>query len=62
MDLDLGMNNWMADPFPDSEESIAAGRCLTAEDLDRLGGFARYKDSMAMAWAIARRSPAGPRT
>ena len=22
----------------------AAGRCLTADDLDRLGGFARYKD------------------
>jgi len=44
MDLDLGMNNWMADPFPYPEEPIRRGKVLTAEDLDRLGGFARYKD------------------
>ncbi|MGE5568978.1 MAG: 2-oxoacid:acceptor oxidoreductase subunit alpha [Rhodospirillales bacterium] len=43
-DLDLGMNNWMSDPFPYPTEPINRGKVLTAEDLDRLGGFARYKD------------------
>ena len=43
-DLDLGMNNWMADPFQYPEKPIRRGKVLTAEDLDRLGGFARYKD------------------
>ena len=43
-DLDLGMNNWMADPFPYPEKPIERGKVLTAEDLERLGGFARYKD------------------
>jgi 2-oxoglutarate ferredoxin oxidoreductase subunit alpha len=43
-DLDLGMNNWMADAFPYPEKPILRGKVLTAEDLDRLGGFARYKD------------------
>jgi len=43
-DLDLGMNNWMADPFPYPEAPIDRGKVLTAEDLDRVGGFARYKD------------------
>src|SRR5580704_7173887 len=43
-DLDLGMNNWMADPFPYPTEPIRRGKVLTAEDLERLGGFARYKD------------------
>jgi 2-oxoglutarate ferredoxin oxidoreductase subunit alpha len=43
-DLDLGMNNWMADPFSYPEKPIARGKVLTADDLNRLGGFARYKD------------------
>jgi 2-oxoglutarate ferredoxin oxidoreductase subunit alpha len=43
-DLDLGMNNWMADPFEYPSKPIKRGKVLTAEDLDRLGGFARYKD------------------
>jgi 2-oxoglutarate ferredoxin oxidoreductase subunit alpha len=43
-DLDLGMNNWMADAFPYPESPIARGKVLNAEDLARLGGFARYKD------------------
>jgi len=43
-DLDLGMNNWMSDPFPYPAEPIRRGKVLTAEDLARLGGFARYKD------------------
>src|SRR6185295_7895476 len=43
-DLDLGMNNWMADPFVYPEGEIKRGKVLTAEDLDKPGGFARYKD------------------
>ena len=43
-DLDLGMNNWMSDPFPYPDKPIERGKVLTADDLDRLGGFARYKD------------------
>jgi 2-oxoglutarate ferredoxin oxidoreductase subunit alpha len=43
-DLDLGMNNWMADPFPYPTEPIERGKVLTAEDLDKLGGFERYRD------------------
>ena len=43
-DLDLGMNNWMADGFAYPEQPIARGKVLDAADLDRLGGFARYKD------------------
>ena len=43
-DLDLGMNNWMADPFDYPTQPINRGKVLTAEDLNRLGGFARYKD------------------
>src|ERR1700674_1184383 len=43
-DLDLGMNNWMSDPFEYPKAPIIRGKVLTKEDLDRLGGFARYKD------------------
>src|SRR5882762_10140955 len=43
-DLDLGMNNWMADPFPYPEKPIKRGKVLSKEDLDKLGNFARYKD------------------
>lgn len=43
-DLDLGMNNWMSDPFHYPETPIKRGKVLSKEDLDRLGGFARYKD------------------
>ncbi|SPF51757.1 Pyruvate flavodoxin/ferredoxin oxidoreductase domain protein [Candidatus Sulfopaludibacter sp. SbA4] len=43
-DLDLGMNNWMADPFEYPEKPIHRGKVLNAEDLEKLGGFARYKD------------------
>ncbi len=43
-DLDLGMNNWMSDPFPYPTEPISRGKVLSAADLERLGGFARYKD------------------
>src|SRR5882757_3832782 len=43
-DLDLGMNNWMSDPFSYPEKPIDRGKVLSKEDLERLGGFARYKD------------------
>ena len=43
-DLDLGMNNWMSDPFPYPEKPIERGKILTAKDLKKLGTFSRYKD------------------
>ena len=43
-DLDLGMNNWMSDPFPYPKTPIERGKVLTKEDISKLGGFARYKD------------------
>ena len=43
-DLDLGMNNWMADPFTYPTKPIRRGKVLDAADLEKLGGFARYKD------------------
>ena len=43
-DLDLGMNNWMSDPFEYPTTPIQRGKVLGKEDLDRLGSFARYKD------------------
>jgi 2-oxoglutarate ferredoxin oxidoreductase subunit alpha len=43
-DLDIGMNNWMSEPFAYPEKPISRGKILTKEDLDRLGGFERYKD------------------
>jgi 2-oxoglutarate/2-oxoacid ferredoxin oxidoreductase subunit alpha len=43
-DLDIGMNNWMSDPFVYPEKPLNRGKILSREDLDRLGGFERYKD------------------
>ncbi|HMD76760.1 MAG TPA: 2-oxoacid:acceptor oxidoreductase subunit alpha [Terracidiphilus sp.] len=43
-DLDLGMNNWMSEPFEYPATPLDRGKVLTAEDLDRLGKFARYRD------------------
>jgi len=43
-DLDLGMNNWMSEPFAYPDKPLDRGKVLTADDLKRLGGFARYKD------------------
>jgi 2-oxoglutarate ferredoxin oxidoreductase subunit alpha len=43
-DLDLGMNNWMSEPFEYPEKPITRGKVLTAEQLEKLGGFSRYKD------------------
>jgi 2-oxoglutarate ferredoxin oxidoreductase subunit alpha len=43
-DLDLGMNLWMTEPFNYPEKPLNRGKVLNAEDLERLGGFARYRD------------------
>jgi 2-oxoglutarate ferredoxin oxidoreductase subunit alpha len=43
-DLDLGMNNWTSSAFPYPEKPLNRGKVLSAEDLERLGGFARYRD------------------
>jgi 2-oxoglutarate ferredoxin oxidoreductase subunit alpha len=43
-DLDLGMNYWMSDPFHYSEKPFKRGKVLSAEDLERVRQFARYKD------------------
>jgi 2-oxoglutarate/2-oxoacid ferredoxin oxidoreductase subunit alpha len=43
-DLDIGMNNWMSAPFAYPDKPLNRGKILSAEDLTRLGGFARYKD------------------
>ncbi len=44
-DLDLGMNNWMADPFAYPEKPFDRGKVLSPEDLDRLQGkWERYRD------------------
>ncbi len=48
-DLDLGMNNWMTDPFPYREKPFDRGKVLRTnaeidEHVKRFGGFARYRD------------------
>ncbi len=43
-DLDLGMNNWMSDQFEYPSKPLDRGKVLTAQDVERLGGFARYRD------------------
>ena len=43
-DLDLGMNLWMSEPFDYPDKPMDRGKVLTAEDIERVGSFARYKD------------------
>jgi len=43
-DLDLGMNNWMSEPFAYPEKPLDRGKVLTAGELEKLGSFARYRD------------------
>jgi 2-oxoglutarate/2-oxoacid ferredoxin oxidoreductase subunit alpha len=43
-DLDLGMNNWMADPFTYPEKPLDRGKVLSLPDIKRLGSFERYRD------------------
>src|SRR5258707_5304767 len=44
-DLDLGMNNWMSDPFEYPTKPIKRGKVLTSEQLTELNGkWGRYLD------------------
>ena len=44
-DLDLGMNNWMSDPFPYPTAPFRRGKVLDAEAIESLKGtWGRYKD------------------
>jgi 2-oxoglutarate ferredoxin oxidoreductase subunit alpha len=48
-DLDLGMNNWMADPFPYPEKGIDRGKLIRTEEelkehIRKFKEFARYRD------------------
>ncbi|MGC9158180.1 MAG: 2-oxoacid:acceptor oxidoreductase subunit alpha [Terracidiphilus sp.] len=43
-DLDLGMNDWMSEPFEYPRKPLDRGKVLSAEDVERMGGFARYRD------------------
>jgi len=43
-DLDLAMNKSLSEPFDMPEEALRRGKVLTADDLDRVGEFARYRD------------------
>ena len=48
-DLDLGMNNWMADPFPYPEKPIDRGKLIRTEEelkehVRKFKEFARYRD------------------
>ncbi len=42
-DLDLGVNNWMSEPFEYPAEPIKRGKVLTAAEVKERG-FARYRD------------------
>jgi 2-oxoglutarate ferredoxin oxidoreductase subunit alpha len=43
-DLDLGMNNWMSQPFEYTSRPLDRGKRLDAETLKRIGEWGRYKD------------------
>ncbi len=43
-DLDLGMNLWMSAQFRYPDEPMDRGKMLSAEDLNEIGEFARYRD------------------
>ncbi|MBN2305736.1 MAG: 2-oxoacid:acceptor oxidoreductase subunit alpha [Anaerolineae bacterium] len=43
-DLDLGMNLWMGKLFEYPDQPMDRGKVMTAEDIQRAGEFARYKD------------------
>jgi 2-oxoglutarate ferredoxin oxidoreductase subunit alpha len=44
MDLDLGMNNWMSGAFKYPDKPINRGKLLTADKLEEIGEWGRYKD------------------
>jgi 2-oxoglutarate ferredoxin oxidoreductase subunit alpha len=46
LDLELGMNNWLCDPFPYPTTPLDRGKVLGKADIERLGanGWGRYAD------------------
>ena len=44
MDLDLGMNLWGSDPLELVQEPFDRGKVLSADDIEKQGGFGRYRD------------------
>ena len=44
LDLDLGMNSWMSEPFTPITKPIDRGKVLDAAALEKAGSFARYRD------------------
>jgi len=44
-DLDLGMNNWMTDPFEMPDQPLDRGKVLDAEQLKAVQNWGRYLDS-----------------
>jgi 2-oxoglutarate ferredoxin oxidoreductase subunit alpha len=43
-DLDLGMNSWLTPPLAYPTKPFDRGKVLTADDLNRLPGWGRYRD------------------
>jgi len=43
-DLDLGMNYWIDDPFEYPEAPLDRGKVLSAQDLEEIESFGRYRD------------------
>ncbi|MGI8908903.1 MAG: 2-oxoacid:acceptor oxidoreductase subunit alpha [Candidatus Sumerlaeaceae bacterium] len=44
LELDLGMNNWMTDPFKPPTRPLDRGKVLDADALSKVEEFARYRD------------------
>ena len=48
-DLDLGMNNWISEPFEYPEGAMDRGKVLSKEDLEALGGMLLTWNNLAFA-------------
>lgn len=44
-DLDLGMNSWVSKPLPYPDKPFDRGKVLSADDLNRLESWGRYRDA-----------------
>ncbi len=44
IDLDLGMNVWMSQQFDYPDQPLDRGKILSAEDLEKIESYARYRD------------------